>query len=206
MARAVSFLLLHNLDHNLCRKALELVKLASHCDFVVLCGLNGCDEIVATGKKVVGMPSLADDIYVVELLKEGGSYCAGSWKIVEGLCVGCIDAKNPFQNAERLLKEVPGECGVLLIVSAYPPKESNCSVAPTLGLPIGLEGLIDRIGVTAAGRRVIILSCNALLRNLCTDLVGGNILVMTFSGLAALLEVLPNGQGVRVAELEIVRG
>jgi len=130
-------------------------------DVILICGVSGYREVLNLDRKVFGIPSLEDDIYIIKILKEKDSYIAGSWHQIEReICVGGVDSKNPFQNAERLRQKRPPECKYAIILSSYAPKHSSCSRVELMNREVGV-GFAPLLPLAKEFSKSLVVSCSS---------------------------------------------
>ena len=148
-------------------------------DAILLCGVSDYRKVLNLDRRVFGIPLLEDDIYIIRILKEKGSYIAGTWHQIErSLCIGGIDSRNPFQNAERLKHQKPSECKYAIILSSYMPKHSMCSKVRLLNKEVNI-GFAPLSTLASEFQRVLIISCTSNIeKEVCMESFNKNALLI----------------------------
>jgi hypothetical protein len=156
-------------DWKVARNARRIVE-EQFFDIVLVCGTSNYREILDLDKKILSIPLLEDDIYIIKILKKRESYIAGVWHQFEkDICIGGIDSKNPFQNIERLRLKRPSECRYAIILTSYMPKYVTCSRIKLLNKEVSI-GLHSLLTLAKEFTKALIISCTSNIeKELCIE-------------------------------------
>lgn len=183
MDKIFSICIVADINLDSCRYILQAIESDKESIYLLCGGLGACTEVVRAVNRGAGIVKIHDDDYIIKLLKHHSLYSSGRWIWVEGVCIAGIDAKNPIQNIESVLKSVPKNCELYLVFSVYRLPGSKCEKSTIMGkeLDIGLPKDLAIKLLSSIERPLVYISCSELTPNVCVHAFEENLVYVAVS-------------------------
>lgn len=208
MNKVFSICIVTDINLDSCKYALQAIKSDKESIYLLCGGLSACTEAVRAVNRGAGIVKIHDDDYVIKLLKHYSLYSSGKWTWAEGLCIAGIDAKNPIQNIETMLKSVPKNCELYLVFSVYHLPGSKCEKSSVVGkeLDIGLPKDLAIKLLSNVEKPLIYISCSELTPSVCIHAFEENLVYVAVPKNSQLvwLKIRKRGTKLSVSTYKII--